>query len=143
MASYFPFCDDGFSSDMSRSLCRIPLRTMVLCTVARMNFRLTTKSKLQPSRTKSPFILAYCRRATYQTARTTALPPWSPLSRPVVTSLRPLVAQLSPLFASRSRSIFIQTENTPNADVSLTANAEPLDANLEGLEIPAQSFNTT
>lgn len=111
--------------------------------VPRMSSRLITRSILHPRSITTPRCVLSYTRALHQTARTSALPFWSFRSRPVVPSAHPRHAQSSRIIAPGIRTIFIQTENTPNADVSVAAKPVPLDTNLQGPEILAESPNIT
>lgn len=121
----------------------IGLQSMTLNIVPRMSPRLTIGSILHPTLTKTPSCVLSYRRALHRTARTPALPSWSFCLRPVVPFAHSRHAQSSPIVASGIRTIFIQTENTPNADVSVASMPVPLDTNLQGLEILAESPNIT
>ncbi len=110
-------------------------------TVFRMSSRLTTRPIFHRSLTTNLRCVLSYRRALHQTARTPALPSWSFRWRPVIPLAHPRHAQLSPVVASGIRTIFIQTENTPNADVSVATKSVHLNTNLQGLEIPAEPSN--
>lgn len=80
-------------------------------------------------------------RPIHIAARPAAFAPWSMImhSRPMMRPFQPSLLSLQPTLPAGRRTIFIQTENTPNPDVSISirklANAILI---LEGAEIHSE-----
>ena len=109
--------------------------------VPRLNPGLMARLWSRPTSTQSSRVSASSTKALHQTVRTSTRTLWSPHSRPTIYSspTSPVVIPFPSAFGIRT--IFIQTENTPNADVGLLHVQRFPMLTTRGTQISTQSSN--